>query len=787
MAFRYRYVDFGTSFSAGAEPRYDTDLDPRQLGANELAVDVGGVCWGWNGEERSILDHHFYRETGQFPSAAAAVLHNAPRIRERFLSLAAAGDVWLVSHRQPDFDAFCAMYLARALLAGLISTDGWEVLGLDPGGWIPGRDRLNWFEPVLDGVPPSQRWPILLAAYAARVDNSRRLSCPKNRALHSVLYAAIARGRDYAATGAWEFFEAVRQALTDPAQPLNPLYDSVLEDDATFVPERALLDREIEAYERDIARARRTIVFVPQAREPFQAWYRSLGQRPLLSGPGLLPEPAHLDPGRPGLLQADGLYLRDPECLLFKEWARLDVDHSPLGQGFLFTAVAYSMGRRGAGANETEYFFALDPERALPLGLHLYPVWARLQAAEVRARHSEDRGSRIEDRKDKPPSAVCREGYEGRAGAWKPYFDDPWYDGVSYSCTIVATPARGTAIGPAGVRSDLSDDPVARLVEEQLEWGAFASDLTLKDCPGSADRLPAPPPVVEAVAARPDEVHPPQPGCYRFGFVGLKDGVDLLQGRAAEQIARVLWRRLDGDSGFEGRDVPQRWLVCSPDWVGVWNRHGVMIACKGRAASHKDRLEALFQDLVEVARGVQALARTEPTRENIDRLLRDGDQLVRRVARTRHQLALPEHRLLGYFFDASRLDQVLSMLRDVNQAAAELAQSAKVTELAEQQVRVAAQVQANVETVTTVQRMVEWIEVILISVYLAHLWHMFAHDLVPGLIKNAHLAHGVVSAGVLLSAAAGAIGTALWLKPWTHRVVHGEKKNALGEGSGKEE
>ena len=82
----------------------------------------GVKCWGPDGEGAAVLDHHFYREEGQFPSASSAVLHNAARIYETFgrppvdKEGAAAGSsvFWLVTHRQPDFDAFCAMYCGAA-------------------------------------------------------------------------------------------------------------------------------------------------------------------------------------------------------------------------------------------------------------------------------------------------------------------------------------------------------------------------------------------------------------------------------------------------------------------------------------------------------------------------------------------------------------------------------------------------------------------------------------------------------------------------------------------------
>ncbi len=110
-SFKYRFVRFGTHFVSAPGVRDNPGDEPAALHENELAVDVGNVCWGLDDETLSVLDHHFRRTDGQFPSAAAAVLHNAKRIHERFAGR--DGEIWLVSHQKPDFDAFCAMYLAR--------------------------------------------------------------------------------------------------------------------------------------------------------------------------------------------------------------------------------------------------------------------------------------------------------------------------------------------------------------------------------------------------------------------------------------------------------------------------------------------------------------------------------------------------------------------------------------------------------------------------------------------------------------------------------------------------
>src|ERR1700676_1674498 len=112
MDFRYRYVNFGTVFSRSTANRTEiTGKDDNVLFDNELALDVGGICWGFRDEALSVIDHHFQRE-GQFPSACVSVLHKAKLVRKKFAESSNFDVIWLVTHRQPDFDAFCSIYLA---------------------------------------------------------------------------------------------------------------------------------------------------------------------------------------------------------------------------------------------------------------------------------------------------------------------------------------------------------------------------------------------------------------------------------------------------------------------------------------------------------------------------------------------------------------------------------------------------------------------------------------------------------------------------------------------------
>ena len=185
MNFKYRYVGFGTVF-VGAKGLRMRTISPKEneeeaakdeatLFENELVVDVGGICWGYSGETLCVLDHHFDRPGGdQFPSAAAAVLHQASRLKKHFSDPNAS--VWLVTHREPDFDALCALFLARGIVQGQLPADAWDPLGLRHDGCGGTKEEINWRNPRLPDAS-DRRAALLLAAFASAVDNGWRISC----------------------------------------------------------------------------------------------------------------------------------------------------------------------------------------------------------------------------------------------------------------------------------------------------------------------------------------------------------------------------------------------------------------------------------------------------------------------------------------------------------------------------------------------------------------------------------------------------------------------------------
>ena len=675
--FRYRYVDLGTVFT-GHSGRRDAESgadSPATLFSNELACDVGGTCWGPN-EPLAVIDHQLRHES-RFPCACAAVLHKAGMIRERFADLDL---VWLVTHRQPDFDAMCSMYLARWAMEAPAAAVDWQQYGLHPEGWHDAAEKakIDWFDPNLTHVAAEHRWACLLASYAARLEMRRPIACPRARDLRSVLYAALKRGRDYLnqTSGATEFFDELSQGLQH--RQLNPTFDSVLEGSAQFAPELAMLDREAEAYPRDLARARQAIVYLPEAEAPRADFFEHPRK---LEAEGDA-DAEHLRLRDTFRIPTDGIYLRDPHCALFTEWARVDIANSALGAGFEFTAVAYSNGRSEGSENSTRYVFSIDPERAN--GRHLYTVWSRLETREVEALRS----ARLE-----AVSVGLRgtESAEASAGKLQALMSDPWQGGQTQSGTLVDTPHRGTQIAPAGAQGDLRDDPVAEAVRSELEDVIYTAaslmagpQVRVSDLAASHTHQDAAPQSFHLNARW--EIPPSPAGYFRLARIGLRSDVPIAEGgslreRLAQQIAEILWQVLYPEQrGAVPADLLKRHSIFTANSVGVWAERGVAVAQK---LSVNDDVSRNFAALVSLQRDIDGLLASwsgadgpAPGGKSEDILtlqhrVARSEELLRLAAQMQHELALPEQELLRCFYDSIGGQSLAAKLRDLNVSAAE--------------------------------------------------------------------------------------------------------------------
>ena len=670
MRFFYEYEGFGTSF-----------VGEKEIRTGEIASDVGGRCLRYHGEKSLVIDHHFYRPNN-FPSASAAVLHLAPLI---YAGLSKCEDVKFITHECPDFDAFCSIYLIRRLLEGGIPADGWEEQGLHKDEWanLDGRNRkINWYDPAVKDLPPDRRAPVLLAAYASMVDQCKPLHCDRSTALHSILYAGFKRGRDWETDGAYAFFRSSEERIN---QGLNPLFDAIFDETSEYACELAMLRREEVHYRRDIARARCTIVSLPVANAPFDQWFPVVKEHPLFNGSSeVAPAPDHLCEKHKRQQHA-GVFLRDPECLLFKEWARADRENSPNGQGFLFTAVAYSSRRPDAKDNKSQYIFSLDPERAN--GAHLYPVWARLQAAECQL-------ARLEN--PLPP----REGFEGRL-AGSPCASDPWYDGSNYQATIIDTPNAGTRLGSlespdiradkegndtkyhTGVLADLSDDGVAQIILQELEWNMFVAEeelngapkladpskvVCIRDFPTCGDNIPSGR-SLERCAIGSLVSLSNATNALRFASVGLQggagggcsDGVKTQSPQVAASIGKTLWAAI-ADEGVKTfpDDIISRHLWFDSNSVIIWNRHGIAIASKDRGTI-SSQMES-FEKVAAVIRTAGLIANSSEAEAAFEQ----GRELLKTVIHLQIATTNPSNIALRRLMEATEINSIVESVAAMN-------------------------------------------------------------------------------------------------------------------------
>jgi len=678
ITFKHRFVPFGTRFTSKTGNRGLDDLrESNRLHQNEIAVDVGGCCFSVEDNSPLVVDHHCAKGECRYPSSSAGVLVHAEAIHDALGRRVTdrAATVWLVTHESADFDALASCFLLKGILDGSsaykVPLAGWEELN---------ASQLNWFEPP-SSTAEECRWPLLVASYAAHIDQCRKLRCDRTTALHSVLYAALLRrSSEFLESGATHFFQSAVNAIRTLG--LNPLFDSLFDGMPEWAPELLFLKRESDAYQKDIARARRCLVQVRKCADGFEhLLHRVEG---VCEGDGIpllhrtpdgnseintrhlrVMEAAEYSAG----VQVDGVFIRDPECLLFKEWARNDTENSLLRVGFIFTAVGYSNIKKSP-VNHSDYYFAIDPER-IP-GAHLYNVWVRLQSEEIRARLEGGLAR---------PSNSARPGFENRGRGFDPYFADPWFDGQNYGGTVVVTPAEGTVIAPSGRNCDLTDDPIAAIVSEELEYSVFSRRIGESPqvlihefgmSPSAASRSrESPVPLGDGAKIGPSE------GCFLFAEVQLHSDVDLRVPGLAFQIARTLWPFLEPPGvAHAPKDLEERHLSAYSDVVAIWNRRGIAVAYKAEARQRVDGLRENLRVLAIIASHISSMPDPSAAAVNHHRKnasnefdMESGEQLLTEVVRLRLQAARPENRPLRQLMDAIQFDQIIQSLHALNQQA----------------------------------------------------------------------------------------------------------------------
>lgn len=225
----------------------------------------------------------------------------------------------IITHHRPDFDAVSSIFLVLKLV------------------------KTGRFDSVMEKI----------AGYTKMVDSA---SLPKNWDLPSTPYAILRAlflktGKKNDAAD----FERVRKGL----HFMKFLYDRSREGHEIF--QNKTLFSGIDRYEQAISRAENDYFSYLHDIERCQILKLDL---PLVSGEGKK--------------TVDGLIVRNPRSYLFKDWARRDVTHSPLNQGFSFLMTNFG---------NTRFILGVDPE----MGIHLKGLGDLLNQKEAGRRKQEDR------------------------------------------------------------------------------------------------------------------------------------------------------------------------------------------------------------------------------------------------------------------------------------------------------------------------------------------------------------------------------------------------------------
>lgn len=672
MKFCFRLVGFGTRFqpTLGVRTRHPDEKslsDSEKLDClfeNEIAVDVGSACRGHDGCEAAIYDHHFQR--ANFPSgmlnygsAALTVLANAEAIASQGRSLLARGvdTIWIVTHREPDFDACCASYLVACLLcepaaAGVLAAAGKDRSAADIfADWRRGRWPAS-----LRGSAEAERARLLyhLAVYAAWVDQCSPDMGPREAGLRFIFQAAQARECFEAVpSDARAFFDQVLEVLR--AQGLNLLIDAFRPASGAFAAEIEYVRNQEKIYEEDMTlRARLISVPVAKAARPYAEWKEDY-RVPLWSEGGLTPAFRALREGRaiPGFcvgekVPLDGVEITGPRCRFFKDWVRQDVVRSPRGEGFRFSAIAYP----GEEGKRPMYFFSLDPEYAVPRRLHLYDLWVTLQAEEGADRAGKGDGPGRVD--------VLARSRDGQRGLL-----DPWFDGNSYSATIVVSPNGGSGIVRAASGSAPEDDPVMRVAARWLNRSFYADSVVKgvqSSWAGGEGVLPAHLLRGDIEQGRWEPALPSGGDDSKhllFASVELREGLSM-DGpgfvHSARQIGESLWRFIAPLPTGLPPDFQERHLMRGEDWVLVWNRRGIAVASKRSMDELGLDVRAVAEILARIDRSLDSAP--GESQEMVRLRLKESRSMLEQVTRLERKCRSDEGRAIRPFLEAVGLGNV---------------------------------------------------------------------------------------------------------------------------------
>jgi hypothetical protein len=251
MPLTYDFVAYGENL----ESRPDT-----------LVLDVGMKT------VPGVIDHH--HPSAESECTASLIVKYPRLVLDHFKTL---GNLRLVTHRLPDFDAISSIFLALKLL------------------------ELGRVDAAMEKI----------AGYARMVDSA---SLPKNIDLPATPYSIF---RALFSGGRKEEAEINRERVQDGSKFMRFLYTKATE--GYEIQENRSLFSGIERYERAMRKVEGD--YFHYLDDVSRAMKLAL-DLPLVKGKGKR--------------KVDGLIVKNPSSFLLKEWAHRDVSQSSLGEGFSF-------------------------------------------------------------------------------------------------------------------------------------------------------------------------------------------------------------------------------------------------------------------------------------------------------------------------------------------------------------------------------------------------------------------------------------------------------------------
>jgi hypothetical protein len=330
----------------------------------KIVLDVGNhLCPG-------VIDHH-QPEAGT--ECATSLVQHYPNYVLDHLKDAKIEDISIVTHIAPDLDAMTSAYFVHSLL----STGRLPLFSEKISAYVRDVDMGVCFRNP-DAVVT------VYSMFRALCQEAKKEAQQKGWPADEMYCNQMCQGFSL-----WEYVISVMDETTD-------LHGTRIFDQPHPFPDaHKLVQYDYAAYIQDLDRSQQTLLTLPNKNES-------------------------------GSSQVDGLFLQDPESILFPDWARGDNRHSSKGKGFSLLAVNFQNQR---------YIISVDPQSFYTLkGL----------------------GDRLEEKETHKRQILGKE----RPGEPRPGYNnsDPWYDGRNplHNYTIVDTPRNGTVLNWKEIQNILS-------------------------------------------------------------------------------------------------------------------------------------------------------------------------------------------------------------------------------------------------------------------------------------------------------------------------------------------